>query len=882
MPSPSFRPLLPLGPERTDAQKTPRPDKLMFVTNGVRRAGIFALFGLIGSIPLRSEVPVLKDGMPAAEIAVDTRNTAGVGAAVLADAGQWLASSLTAASGATFQVKPAAGTGPAIVIARADAWPEIAAEAKLEPGAGYDAYAVITRNNQVYLLGNSEAAARHAVADLLRLWGFRWFAPSPKWCITPRLRDLTVDLTKVEKPALIQRSIWYAYGMGGDDLKPLMDHYNRWALANRLSLKSPMSNGHSYGNIIQRNPAAFAKNPELFALLPDGTRDAKRSPNARKFCFSNPALIDLVLEDRRKLLAENRKANPAAFMVSVDPSDGEGTCHCPGCKALGTTTDRVFHLANRVAKGLRAIDPHAWVGLYAYSSHRLPPTIAVEPNVYVQVAMGFNRTEFTLPELVERWSKKVGAIGLREYYGVEAWDWGLPGRARATHVAYHEKWIPYYAARKLNAINAETNANWGAQTPGVYVAAQLMWNPATNVAGTVNEFLSLAYGKAAGPMRAFHEKMEAAPPLRPAALLPLFDDLDAALKVTDDPAVRARLADHQAYLIYVAKYRDFDLVQSRHASRDDAYYAALEPLMNYAWRIRMRDTVHYYALARRLCNGLPLEDKRPEFYLASKDQKPVWMHDEAPTDAEIAALFADASAKLRADRDPTVNYSRYFEAVKVGGEDAGSSRINADEREAVARFRGGLRGYLVPAGPTTVRLGIAPMSKAVRVSVFMGKTSVFDREFKAGAASEDLSIDLPRAYEYRVEFTGDFDLRVPPEAPFVFEASPLRPAFIDYSGPHYFYVPAGTTELLVDGDPRLSLVVPGEGRRELLPAGRVEGQNHLVVNVPAGAAGKIWHTSAQTRGQVSLLNVPPLMSFHRHTVLLPREVAEADGLTTGR
>jgi len=58
----------------------------------------------------------------------------------------------------------------------------------------------------------------------------------------------------------------------------------------------------------------------------------------------------------------------------------------------------------------------------------------------VQVALGFNRTQYSLPELVDLWSRKVKAIGLREYYGVEAWDWGLPGRARGGRVNYHRKW----------------------------------------------------------------------------------------------------------------------------------------------------------------------------------------------------------------------------------------------------------------------------------------------------------------------------------------------------------------------------------------------------------------------------------------------------------
>ena len=64
------------------------------------------------------------------------------------------------------------------------------------------------------------------------------------------------------------------------------------------------------------------------------------------------------------------------------------------------TCDAGAEAPPRYARTLRAAQPNAWVGLYAYSSHRLPPTIDVEPNVYVQVAMGFNRTEYTLPELV--------------------------------------------------------------------------------------------------------------------------------------------------------------------------------------------------------------------------------------------------------------------------------------------------------------------------------------------------------------------------------------------------------------------------------------------------------------------------------------------------
>ncbi len=782
------------------------------------------------------DVALIKDGQALAQIVADTRGTTPAGSAVLKDAAGWLAASLKTASGAELSVADQPVDVAAVIIARAEAWPDVARSASLNSD-GYDDYAITTnpKTRRVYILGNSADAARYGVADLLRRWGFRWFAPSPRWHVTPRFKNLTLDLNVVESPQLIERRIWYAYGMSGDDLRPLMENYQRWAVANRLTLRGLTRTGHSYGHIIGRNKEAFAGNPNLSAMHEDGTRDTMSVPNARKFCSSNPELVDLVVSDRQRLLEENRRANPAAFMVSIDPSDGQGTCHCESCRQLGTTTDRVFHLANEVARRVMADEPRAWAGLYAYSSHRLPPTIDIEPNVYVQVALGFNRTQYSLPELVERWSKKVSAIGLREYYGVEAWDWGLPGRARGGRVEYHRKWIPFYAERNLNGINAETNANWGAQSLGLYVAAQMLWNPRADVNTLVDEYFGLLFGDAADTMRAFYQKLEAAPPLRPATLLPLFDDLHAASSQSDAPAVQARLTDLKAYLVYVALFRNFDLVRGRNAERNDEYYAALKPLMTYAWRIRHRDTIHYYALARRLCDGLPIQDKRLEFYMANKDRTPVWQTGETLADAEIQSLFDQTTASLRADGDPTVSFSRYFDRVRVPGEDAGAAYVHATPQEqvAVTRFRRGLRGYLGASGPQTARLGVAPTSKPVTLTIFMRNDAIFEQTFRTRPRENDrfhiVEIDLPRAFEYRVEITGDFELQVPRETPFLFEASVTRPAWVSYSGPHYFYVPKGTSELTFDANPRLSLVIPGQGRRDFSPVDRVEGKSFVKV-----------------------------------------------------
>ncbi len=849
----------------------------------VVKLSVFVVVGLLQTAA-GSEFVVANRRIPQAVVQIDTRNAAGQGSAILNEAAKWLIESVKDAAGTELKVAEGAvgDHEPAIILARADAWPDVARDAGFQSQA-FDAYAVIVQPKRLFVLGRSEAAVRHAVADVLHGWGFRFYAPSPRWYIVPSVERLAVERTRLDAPAMLTRKIWYAYGHGSADLKPLIEDHHRWVIANRLSDINLTQSGHAYGNIILRNEKAFAEHPEYYALMSDGTRDAKRAVAARKFCTSNPGLLALVAADRLKLLEEQRRANPAAYMVSVDPSDGEGTCHCAECVKLGTTTDRVLHLANYVARALREKHPEAWVGLYAYSTHRLPPTIAIEPNVYVQVAMGFNRTQYTLAELVELWSKKAGAIGLREYYGVEAWDWGLPGRMRGSQVNYHRKWIPYFAERNVNAVNAETNSNWAGQTLGHYVAAQMMWNPRTDVDAIIEEFFRLSFGDAAPTARKLYAKFDEAPLLRSATLLPMFDDLAAAWSQTSDNAVRARLVDLAAYLVYCSKYREFELAESRQTTRNDAYYAALRPLMEYAYRIRGRDMVHYYALARRLCNGLPLQDGRRDFYLANREAKPVWMTGDAYDDDQILSLFEATRQRLRDDKDPTITFSRFLDRVRPKGDDAGPSRIHSTEQTSTARFRNRLHGYLQTSAKQEIRLGLAPTGRQATFTVYLrGDEPLVRQEIKPrpkaesdDGALEEIVLELPKAGEYRVEIIGDCLLRVPNEVAFVFEASPTHPAWIDYSGPHYFYVPRGTKELIVDAQPKVGLVPPGaKSKIEVNSATRSTNGPYTIVPVPSGADGRVWHTSSDTRGQVMFLNVPPLLSFHRGTILVPREVVD--------
>lgn len=817
-------------------------------------------------------------------------------AAAVTAAADWLSEQLARAGGERPSVKQGL-EGATIALVHGPSRPEAAAKAGLNT-ENLDAFAITTADGVVSIYANNAVGLQHGIATLLDELGFRYYNPSPKWWVAPEGERFEVDLNVADQPALDARAIWYAYGASNKTLGAL---HKQWMIGNRMAAAAPLHVGHSYGSIVSRNTEVFDQHPEYYALLENGERQTGGSPNARKFCVTNEGLLKLVAEDRLALLREYRTKNPREFMVSVDPSDGRGSCTCETCEAVGTTTDRVMYLANHVARYVAEHEPGAWVGLYAYSSHRSPPTIAVEPNVYVQVAMGFNRTPYTLPELVDKWSQKVGAVGIREYYGVEAWDWGLPGRMRGGQVDYHEKWIPYFADRKLNAMNAESNANWAAQTPGGYIAAQLMWDPTIKTEPLLDEYFDLCFGPAADVMRRVQARFDLAPALEPGVLHDIGVDLAEAYSLADDDAARARVVDLLAFFHYMKLFRDFSLTWDTDPDHEGPFYDTLEPLMNFAWRVCDRDMIHYYALARRLCNGLPLKDGRLEFWLAldSKKKPPqkwldsagvtaeslpdaaVWKHGEAYSDDQIVAMFRESLASLKEDQVRRVAYSRYLDYSWAPGPDAGPSASPGELKEGAARVHGPAFGYIASQTGDRFQIQVQAVDKPAEVIVYQRGETVLEQagvEPASGVALID--IELPRANDYRFAIQGVADVSPAVGVPTLLDASLQSPLKVQDSGPLYFYVPRSARDVVLQVTGEWSVGIPRNGTKRVSAKDADADSGYIVLPVPKGAAGTLWNLTAEGVASIALVNTPPLVQLTRQTVVVPRETAQADGLTT--
>ena len=771
------------------------------------------------------------------------------------------------------------------LIARAPAEPVTAQEVF---SGRLEAYDIAIMGATLQITAPTAVGVRNGVMAFLNQQGCRWLLPSPKWWIVPQGMPITFDGHEASYPAFAYRRIWYAYGASSPELT---GHYRVWCEANRLGGVALFQTGHSYDNIINRNSEEFAAHPEYFAWNPapveapppprdpvddllEGrvateplvqplTQPATATRSRNKFCFSNPELRALCLKDRLALLQANRGANPYAFMVSMDPSDGTGSCDCPDCIKIGTTTDRVVSLANHVARGLRAVDPGAWVGMYAYSSHRDPPTIAMEPNIHVQVAMAFNKGPHSYEDLIRLWGEKAGSLGIREYYGVEAWDFGMPGRIRGANPDYHAKWIPRYHAAGAVSLSAESNDNWGPQALGFYTAARLLWDPGADVESVQDEFLQAAFGaQAAVPMRKLYADFATRAQLSAISLSQMYELTDQALKVAPEVAVQARIVDLIAYLNYVHFFARFEAC----AAHSEPYYAALEKLMNYAHRIQPHAMVAVYALARRLCNA-NVKGKRDDLWLFG--EHPLWRTGDPFTDAEILDQAAAIRENLRQAVAERPVYSRVLVPVTRL---AGSRHPSGRELP----FRHTAKGILLPGASGSYPFVLGP-GVSVKIEQDAGGASVATFTSQAAGPTLTNAVELVAGTRYRLTLqTGKntSTVTLPRGVAAAFEASPEQPLWLDSGAVFQIYVPAKTEELRCSGDPRLSLLDPS-GQRTDVSGADAPGRDYTVVPVAEGQAGKLWTIWNQTRGRVAFYNVPPWVQLNPDIVLLPEDLPDA-------
>lgn len=778
-----------------------------------------------------------------------------------------LADYLTRISGGKFEVHAGDGSR-GIVLGTLAEFPHPALIKPLEIKTTYDgkeAFAIRTEKNRLLLIGATELGASHAAFRFLEHLGCRWFFPAQEWEVVPKLRTLSVTLDETDRPRILARRIWYGYGAFADKGHPrgssTQKDYQAWARHNRMAGSFTVHAGHAWQSIIADNKKLFAEHPEYLALV-NGQRQGPQ------LCVSNPNAKRLATEWAFKQLEKN----PTREMVSMECSDGRGHCECPECQKLGSVSNRVFGLANHVAREVRKKYPGKLVGCLAYSDHSEPPTFELEPNVYVQLTAGFNYGKYTHDELVELWPKKCSKLGFYEYYSVWLWDFDkLPG-GNGANLTRTKTMIDRYVKAGATSYDAESGNNWGVHGRGYYIANKLLWNPDADVNALLADFYDKAFGPAAAPMKRYYERV--APDEKPIMSRGLvgeaFRDLAEAAGLGQDRSdVLARIDHLKHYLRYVHLRWQLD------HEKDKAKQKELTvEILTLAYRTRYEYMNHWAAMKQTFVNDAAKKFGEPSWNAKEKLVKP-WIVDKPVTREETEAWFRAgldyfkptpvAEVKFSTDlvrsgftsAKPAVSQQTYQNAATYALHSSGGEPL---EMEFTAGIIAHYRDR--PAATWTLTDGAGK-------SVASGKVPLDGEPHK-------LSIKVPKAGTYLFEGKTSAGWRVKVESGRAMSLLNVRGQRLQHLGQMqemYFFVPRGTRELHYFWSGGAHKVLDAD--RKII--GDVTSRDEVVtVPVPAGKDGQVWSLSPRAHGQLWFYNAPNLLAASPAALLLPRELVAAD------
>jgi len=352
---------------------------------------------------------------------------------------------------------------------------------------------------------NVAAGSMLAVYTLLEdHLGVHWFWPGDFGESVPEIPGAKIPELDVRKtPDFEIRSVGLGYP-GVYHTKTFNDESRKWARRNRLAWVRPAVFGHAWFDAFDlRNDESFKAHPEWFALV-----DGKRRPP--QMCTTNPEVIERMVEH----VLEGKQQ-----IMHISPSDGGGFCQCDNCTALdvqgvlsydGKTTqlsDRIFTYANEIARRVREKDPDKACGMFAYTFYSKPPVRIekLEPNLYLSFV--YQSAAHRDPENLAEWREKVSGWKKLGAKMVVREGWGNH-YYHDMHFLHYDQIISNLAeANKLGFVAAygEGSKNFASMAPNYWALTKMMWDPARDTDGLMDEFWQTAYGPVAVEMEAFFE-----------------------------------------------------------------------------------------------------------------------------------------------------------------------------------------------------------------------------------------------------------------------------------------------------------------------------------------------------------------------------------------
>ena len=417
-----------------------------------------------------------------------------------------------------------------------------------DPAGQGERFRLEPQGEGVVIAGDGRTGALYGAYELLRLQGWRWYAPGKAGEVAPPAADA---LRLPETPREYGPSMDLGRGFDFEGVSKESAELLLWMARNRLNLSgyrpatgplghklgmSPKVGGHIFHEILDPDrvlpsgKTLWEEHPDWYGL-PAGRPRSRESALSTQFCTSQPDLREFLAEALLgQLMGEWREAE----RVDIWGFDTWGsTCACPDCVALGNSADQaLFFLASLRdsvdrARAAGRLDHDVRLVACAYEGtatlrgpERPIPANLLAAGDYV-VFYPINRCyshDFTLDSCGENapyhaalasWCNASPALPVMvgEYYNVSKFE-DLPllftQRIRDDLPAYHALGV-----RGMTYMHVPL-VNWAMRTLTQSLYAQMAWDTHTDVEQFVLEYFVDWYGPHAAEMREVYSLIEEA------------------------------------------------------------------------------------------------------------------------------------------------------------------------------------------------------------------------------------------------------------------------------------------------------------------------------------------------------------------------------------
>lgn len=300
--------------------------------------------------------------------------------------------------------------------------------------------------NRIVFTASSSDGVRFGVYSFLAELGFRFYAPTSLWQITPSIGNVFASVTQ-NKNYITKREVHSWFGQGGTGSAPIIDSTGEvtkqaWKIYQERNnmVDEYFQTGHegeawlaANNSILQANPCWIAEHDSSHALVQGAVpsiRVDSAMVNFARFAAFDPFNFYSSLWPGNINYYSKIRNIKSRYKISLEAADGArwGNTTFTNCPSGSwpSESDQQFTIANFGTSYLQGMLPFDFrTTCYAYGRHSAPPSFPLNSSIQIGVANDF-LTGTTLNAQLHRWHGIHPYIFEYDYLNMPYGSWGTP------------------------------------------------------------------------------------------------------------------------------------------------------------------------------------------------------------------------------------------------------------------------------------------------------------------------------------------------------------------------------------------------------------------------------------------------------------------------